>query len=1319
MHDPREPAARMDELEKQGLYDPAFEHDACGIGFIAHVHGVRSRDVVEKSLQLLQNLSHRSAVAADACTGDGAGIMLQVPHIFLRRACGFAGISLTDAGSYGVGMVFLPSRARDCVVCGKLIEKTITEEGYSVLGWRDVPIDDDVLSPATRRTRPAIRQIFVARMFVDREVDAGNSFEVALYIIRRKIEAALRAIPEGKDCYFASFSSRTIVYKGMLTPDQLPRFYRDLRDPDLASAIALVHSRFSTNTFPSWRLAHPYRFLCHNGEINTLRGNLNWMRVREATMASARFGNSTEALFPVSGTNQSDSASVDNVLEMLTLAGRPLAHAMAMMIPEAWESHATMSPDRRAFYEYHSSLMEPWDGPAAMAFTDGHHVAAVLDRNGLRPARYVVTADDLVVLASEAGALPIPVEKIRAKGRLEPGKMLVVNTTKGVILDDEAVKTELAMVRPYGRWVSEQRIELEALKATARDAGSGLPLSLFQRQRLFGYTADEIKMVLGPMADTGEEPAGSMGNDTPLAVLSERPQLLFSYFRQMFAQVTNPAIDPMREQLVMSLALNLGPQGNLLEVGAEHARQIRIAQPVLTEQATAALRNVSDPALRAVTLSTLFPVAAGAGALESAVDALCRSASEAVEAHCGILILSDRGVDADHAPIPAALAVAAIHHHLIRAGVRGKVSLVAETGEAREVSHVALLISYGASAVHPYLALETVASLARPTLVINTSSELPAAPPTAPSRSSSVPSNRDAEDHYIKAVGKGLLKIMSKMGISTLQSYCGAQLWEAVGLNSAFIERHFTGTPSRVGGIGMDLIAEETLRRHATAFRGIATELDPGGEYQYRIQGEHHNWNPLTISKLQHATRSDNYSTFKEFSHLANDETRRQSTLRGLLDFVEREPVPIDEVEPASAITRRFCTGAMSFGSLSAEAHQTLAIAMNKTGGRSNSGEGGEERSRFGTDRNSAIKQVASARFGVTAEYLVNAKELQIKIAQGAKPGEGGQLPGHKVDAIIAKTRHSIPGVTLISPPPHHDIYSIEDLAQLIYDLKAISPQAAVSVKLVAEAGVGTVAAGVAKARADLIVISGDSGGTGASPLSSIMRAGSPWELGLSETQQTLVMNDLRGRVRLQTDGQLKTGRDVAVAAMLGADEFGFATAPLIVEGCVMMRKCHLNTCPVGIATQDPELRAKFAGQPEHVVNYFFFVAEEVREIMARLGFRKLDEMIGRSDLLHVRPTQDHAKAASLDLSAMLYGGRREGAGGRRVIRHYMPRSPRAAVVERSLNGILLEVAHPALQNGERVKATLPITNADRAVCATLSGEIAKRYRDEGLPDSA
>ena len=1313
---------------KQGLYDPAYEHDACGIGFVAHVHGVRSRDVVDKSLRLLINLSHRSAVAADSCTGDGAGILIQIPHVFLRRVCAPA-MRLPDLGSYGVGMVFLPSSRGDRAACERVIESAVAAEGCTVLGWRDVPVDDSALSAPTRHGRPVIRQIFVGKMGVERDVESDYALEVTLYVIRRRIEAALRQLPRGSDCYVASFSSRTVVYKGMLTPDQLTKFYKDLSEPDIASAIALVHSRFSTNTFPSWRLAHPYRFLCHNGEINTLRGNLNWMRVREGVMQSSRFGERLAGILPVCGENQSDSASVDNVLELLTLAGRPLAHSMAMLIPEAWEGHDTMSPERRAFYEYHASLMEPWDGPAAMAFTDGRQVAAVLDRNGLRPARYVVTADDLVVLASEAGALPFPVSEIRAKGRLEPGRMLLVNTTQGRILDDEAIKMELSMVRPYRRWVAEERIDLEGLitAGTAPDdrggrsqvaVGSGettgtasTPLPTLQRA--FGYTADELKMVLGPMATLGEEPAGSMGNDTPLAVLSRRPQLLFSYFRQMFAQVTNPAIDPIREQLVMSLAMNLGPQGNLLDETAEHAKQIRIAQPVLTAESIAALRSVEEPTLRALTIPTLFSAERGPRGLEGALYELCDAAARAAADGFGILILSDRDMSAGLAPIPAALAVAAVHHHLIRERLRWRVSLVSETGEAREVSHIALLIAYGASAVHPYLALETVASLAGPTPVAEKSSQ-----PPAGSLQYVAP---EPESHYLKAVGKGLLKIMSKMGISTLQSYCGAQLWEAVGLSKSLIDRHFTGTPSRVGGIGIELIAEETLRRHAAAFAddGGASRLDAGGEYQYRIQGEHHNWNPMTIAKLQHATRGDSYSTFKEFSALANDETRRQSTLRGLLDFVERDPVPLDEVEAASNITKRFCTGAMSFGSLSAEAHETLAIAMNRLGGRSNSGEGGEDPARFGTDRNSSIKQVASARFGVTAEYLVNATELQIKIAQGAKPGEGGQLPGHKVDAIIARTRHSVPGVTLISPPPHHDIYSIEDLAQLIYDLKAIAPHAAVSVKLVAEAGVGTVAAGVAKARADLILISGDSGGTGASPLSSIMRAGSPWELGLSETQQTLVMNGLRGRVRLQTDGQLKTGRDVVVAALLGADEFGFATAPLIVQGCVMMRKCHLNTCPVGIATQDPELRAQFAGQPEHVVNYFFFVAEEVRELMARLGFRSMDEMIGRTDLLHASVPGDSAKAGTLDLSALLHLAMPATMTlVDRVQRgHAKPKRQRPSAVG-TMNAALLELAKPALEKTEPVTASVEITNADRAVGATLSGEIARRYGDVGLPES-
>jgi len=1288
----------------QGLYDPAYEHDACGIGFVAHVSGVRSHDVVRQGLTLLDNLSHRSAVGCDPCTGDGSGLLLQIPHAFLWRACRDVGVRLPEAGTYGIGMLFLPAEPAERRDAERLVEEVIADEGCRVLGWRDVPTEEAHLGEVARRSKPAIRQVFLTRAGIDRDVGDASAFERTLYVIRRRVERAGRgAVPGGRPAlYVASLSSRTLVYKGLLRPDQLPRFYTDLADPDVASALALVHSRFSTNTFPSWPLAHPYRFVCHNGEINTLRGNVNWMRVREEQMASPRFDDMA-ALFPIIDEGQSDSACFDNALELLVLGGRPLAHAMAMLIPEAWEGHGTMAPERRAFYEYHSALIEPWDGPAAVAFTDGRHIGAVLDRNGLRPARYVVTDDDLVILASEAGALPVPAERVRAKGRLQPGKMLLVNTTQGRIVDDVELKDELVSLRPYHRWLTEQRLELAAATGTAEapspDAGDLTALAL--RQRAFGYTVEELKMVLAPMATTGEEPVGSMGNDTPLAVLSEQPQLLFSYFKQLFAQVTNPAIDPIREQLVMSLGVNLGPQGNLLDETPEHAKQIRLGQPVLTGADVAALRSVAEPALRSTTLRALFRAADGPAALAPAVDALCAEATAAIGAGYGILILSDRGVDAEWAPIPSLLAVAAVHHHLIRERLRSRVSLVVETGEAREVSHFALLVGYGAGAVHPYLAFETLAGMLRERALAGVESE------------------ERARAAYVKAVGKGLLKILSKMGISTLQSYCGAQICEAVGLERALVDRHFTGTASRIGGVGLEVLGEETLRRHASAFRAPAAEqrLEFGGEYHFRIQGEHHNWNPLTIATLQHATRGGSYATFKEFSRRVNDEGRRRSTLRGLLDFADRDAVPIEEVEPASSIVRRFATGAMSFGSISREAHETLAIAMNRLGGRSNTGEGGEEPERYGTQRNSAIKQVASARFGVTAEYLVSAAELQIKIAQGAKPGEGGQLPGHKVDEVIARTRHSTPGVTLISPPPHHDIYSIEDLAQLIYDLKSVNPRATVSVKLVAEAGVGTIAAGVAKAHADLIVISGDSGGTGASPLSSIKRAGIPWELGLAETQQTLVLNDLRGRVRLQTDGQLKTGRDVVVAALLGAEEFGFATAPLIVEGCVMMRKCHLNTCPVGIATQDPVLRAKFAGRPEHVVNYFFFVAEEVRELMARLGFRTVDEMVGRADVLLARLPADHWKARTLDLSALLHvPAPSAGAGsGAEVARHCVRAQDHG--LDGALDHTLLELARPALDDGTSVSATLPIRNVHRTVGAMLSGEIARRYGHAGLPD--
>jgi len=1105
-------------------------------------------------------------------------------------------------GGYGVGMMFLPPDDDHRAEAESLIGRVVADRGWRVLGWRDVPIDERHCGESARATRPAIRQLYIAPLGVDLNVDDASTFERTLYVIRRRIERVTReASPDGRlSTYVASLSSRTLVYKGMLRPTQLRHFYPDLVAPDFATALALVHSRFSTNTFPSWPLAHPYRYVCHNGEINTLRGNLTWMRAREASMTSELFGDDIGALIPVVSEGQSDSACFDNALELLVMAGRPLAHAMMMLIPEAWEGDETMSAERRAFYEYHSAILEPWDGPAAMAFTDGRQIGAMLDRNGLRPARYVVTNDDLVVLASEAGALPFPADKIRAKGRLEPGRMLLVNTTQGRILDDVELKEELASRRPYRRWLAEQRVALPALSGETPIPAAGD--SLVRLQRAFGYTAEELRMVLAPMATNGDEAVGSMGNDTPLAVLSDRPQLLFAYFRQLFAQVTNPAIDPIRERFVMSLGMNLGPQGNVLDETPEHARQLRLDGPVLTAATMGAFRAHSANGLRLRTLAATFRATDGPAALAPAVDGLCHTAANAVREGCGILVLSDAGVDDAHAPIPSLLAVAAIHHHLLRERLRARVSLVVETAEARETAHFALLVAYGASAVYPYLALETVTDMAR-------RGDLAAISDPA-----------TAAVNYVKAVDKGLLKILSKMGISTLQSFCGAQICEVLGLDRALVERYFTGTSSPVGGIGLEVVAGDTLARHVAAFGATTapaetSRLDFGGEYHYRIQGEHHAWNPASIATLQHAARANSYATYREFSRLANDEAARHRTLRGLLDFVPNEPVPLDDVEPASAIVKRFVTGAMSFGSISRETHQTLAVAMNRLGGRSNTGEGGEERARFGTERNSAIKQVASARFGVTTEYLVSAAELQIKIAQGAKPGEGGQLPGHKVDAVIAQTRHSTPGVTLISPPPHHDIYSIEDLAQLIHDLRSVNPRALISVKLVAESGVGTVAAGVAKARADLITISGDSGGTGASPLSSIKRAGVPWEIGLAEAQQTLVLKGLRGRVRLQTDGQLKTGRDVVVAALLGADEFGFATAPLVVAGCVMMRKCHLNTCPVGIATQDPELRANFTGRPEDLISYFFFVADEVRELMATLGFRRMSDMIGRHKL--------------------------------------------------------------------------------------------------------
>jgi glutamate synthase (NADPH/NADH) large chain/glutamate synthase (ferredoxin) len=1281
--------------EKQGLYDPQFEKDSCGIGFVADIKGRRSHGIVLKALQILDNLAHRGAVGCDPCTGDGAGILTQIPHEFLKRAGAETGLRLPGAGEYGVGMLFLPKTEEGRRGCEQLIERIIGEEGQRLLGWRDVTIKPAHLGDLARESLPVIRQVFVARGIL-----SEDQFERKLYVIRKRIEHSIRnsAIQGREAFYIPSFSGRTLIYKGLLLPHQIPLFYPDLADESYSTALAVIHSRFSTNTFPSWPLAHPYRYLCHNGEINTLKGNINWMRAREGRLSSDLFGPDLKKLFPIVYEQQSDSACLDNALEFLVMGGRSLPHAMMMLIPEPWVGNPQMDLDLRGFYEYHASIMEPWDGPAGVCFTDGRVIGATLDRNGLRPVRYLVTHDGLAIVASEAGVLPVPPQEVRTKGRLQPGRMFLIDTVQGRMIDDEEVKAEMASRKPYREWVASHRIPLddvpEPLNVPQPDHST-----LRQRQQAFGYTVEELKMILTPMVVTGEEAVGSMGTDTPLAVLSDRPQLLFKYFRQLFAQVTNPAIDYIREEMVMSLVTNIGPKANLLEEKPETCRRIRVKQPILTNTDLEKIRSIRNNYFKGKTLPILFPTAQGPAGLEPAVEELCRQASEAIKAGYKFLILSDRGVNADWAPIPSLLAISAVHHHLVRECTRTEVGLIIETGEARDVHQFACLIGYGAGVVNPYLAFETLVDM---------------------SREGFLPEGIDestAETKYIKAVNKGLLKIFSKMGISTVQSYCGAQIFEAIGLNRQIVDRYFTGTPSRIEGIGMREVAEEVLRRHAQAFRPTPIRaLEYGGEYHYRIQGEHHNWNPDTIYTLQHATRTNDPKTFKEFSRLVNDESRRRSTLRGLLELKPlATPIPLEEVEPATEIVKRFCTGAMSLGALSREAHETLAVAMNRIGGKSNTGEGGEDPERYlpssnGDSRNSAIKQVASARFGVTIEYLTNARELQIKISQGSKPGEGGQLPGHKVDEYIARIRHATPGVQLISPPPHHDIYSIEDLKQLIFDLKNANPEAAVSVKLVSEVGVGTVAAGVAKAHADKILISGDSGGTGASPWSSIKYAGIPWELGLAETHQTLVLNNLRGRCRLETDGQLKTGRDVVIAALLGAEEFGFATAPLIVEGCIMMRKCHLNTCPVGVATQDPVLRQKFSGKPEYVVNYFFFVAEEVRELMALLGFRKFNEMVGRVDKLRPQKAIDHWKARGLDLSPLLH---------KPEVSPNVPRycvEPQDHGIEEVLDHTLIEQCKPAIEKREPVRLDLPIRNVNRTTGAMLSGRIAKKYGQAGLP---
>jgi glutamate synthase (NADPH/NADH) large chain len=1337
MPTPNRPAHRQPDpagAAQRGLYRPQLEHDACGVGFVAHIKGRASHALIQQALLILHNLDHRGAVGADPLCGDGAGILIQIPDQFLREEMAAQGVTLPPPGEYGVGMIFLPREHASRLACEQELERTVRAEGQVVLGWRDVPVDREMpMSPLVRDREPVIRQIFIGR---GPDVMVPDTLERKLYVIRKAASHKIQKLrlQHGKEYFVPSMSTRTVVYKGLLLADQVGRYYADLRDTRVVSAIALVHQRFSTNTFPAWELAHPYRMIAHNGEINTVKGNFNWMRAREGVMASPVLGDDLKKLYPLIYEGQSDTACFDNALELLTMAGYPLAHAVMLMIPEAWEQHTLMDEHRRAFYEYYASMMEPWDGPAAIAFTDGVRIGATLDRNGLRPARYVVTDDDLVVMASEVGVLPIPESRIVKKWRLQPGKMFLIDTEQGRIIDDRELKDQLAKSNPYKEWIRRIRIRLDDLPLPPAGAGSGarLEVPLLDRQQAFGYTQEDLKILMTPMALEGEEAIGSMGNDSALPVLSDRPKPLYNYFKQLFAQVTNPPIDPIREQLVMSLVSFIGPKPNLLDINnINPPMRLEVTQPVLTFADMAKIRGIHGYAsgkFRSYELDICYPLAWGKEGVEARLASLCAEAVDAVRAGHSILIVSDRAVDAAHVAIPALLATSAIHQHLIAAGLRTSTGLVVETGSAREVHHFALLAGYGAEAVHPYLALETLLDMHRDT-----------------------PGGVDGEraiNHFIKAIGKGLNKVMSKMGISTYMSYCGAQIFEAVGLARDLVDRYFRGTASSVGGVGLFEVMEEAVRLHRAAFGDdpvLAQMLDAGGDYQWRIRGEEHMWTPDAIAKLQHATRAASYATYKEYAQLINDQSRRHMTLRGLFEFKvdPSRAIPLDEVEPAKEIVKRFSTGAMSLGSISTEAHTTLAIAMNRIGGKSNTGEGGEDERRYaqelrgiairdgdtlagvlGRDRvevdiplkagdslRSRIKQVASGRFGVTTEYLVSADQIQIKMAQGAKPGEGGQLPGHKVSEYIAKLRFSVPGVGLISPPPHHDIYSIEDLAQLIHDLKNANPQASISVKLVSEVGVGTVAAGVAKAKADHVTIAGHDGGTGASPVSSIKHAGTPWELGLAETQQTLVLNRLRGRIAVQVDGQMKTGRDVVIGAMLGADEFGFATAPLVVEGCIMMRKCHLNTCPVGVATQDPVLRRRFRGQPEHVVNYFFFVAEEVREIMAQLGVRTFNELIGRTDLLDMRKGVAHWKASGLDFSRIFF----------------MPQMPPDVArykceeqdhgLAKALDHRLIEQCRPALERGERVSFITPVRNVNRTVGTMLSSLVARRYGHAGLPD--
>ena len=1341
-------AAEIKHFEQHGLYSPAQEHDACGLGFVAHIKGLKSHAIVEQALKILENLDHRGAVGADKLMGDGAGILIQLPDALYREEMaragiapdGTVGVALPPPGEYGVGMVFLPKEHASRLACEQALERAVKAEGQVLLGWRDVPVNRDMpMSPTVRQKEPILRQIFIGR---GNDVIVQDALERKLYVIRKTASAAIQNLhlTHSKEYYVPSMSSRTVVYKGLLLADQVGTYFLDLQDARCVSALGLVHQRFSTNTFPEWPLAHPYRYVAHNGEINTVKGNYNWMKAREGVMSSPVLGADLQKLYPITFPGQSDTATFDNCLELLTMAGYPISQAVMMMIPEPWEQHATMDERRKAFYEYHAAMLEPWDGPASIVFTDGRQIGATLDRNGLRPSRYCVTDDDFVILASESGVLPVPEHKIVRKWRLQPGKMFLIDLEQGRLIEDEEIKATLAHSKPYKQWIENLRVRLDgvnALQATqevpeqSASRAEADHAALLNLQQAFGYTQEDIKFLLAPMAANGEEATGSMGNDSPLAVLSNKNKPLYNYFKQLFAQVTNPPIDPIREAIVMSLVSFIGPKPNLLDINQVNPpMRLEVNQPVLSSAEMQKLHDIeahTQGKFKSYTLDITYPLGWGRAGVEAKLASLCAEAVDAIKDGKNILIISDRALSATQVAIPALLALSAVHQHLVKEGLRTTAGLVVETGSAREVHHFAVLAGYGAEAVHPYLAMQTLADLA-----------------------DGLPGDLSPEKaiyNYTKAIGKGLSKIMSKMGVSTYMSYCGAQLFEAIGLNRHTVDQFFTGTSSQVGGMGVFEIAEEALRMHQAAFGAdpvLATALDAGGEYAWRVRGEDHMWTPDTIAKLQHSTRSNNWNTYKEYAQLVNDQSRRHMTLRGLFEFKldPSKAIPIDEVEPAKEIVKRFATGAMSLGSISTEAHATLAVAMNRIGGKSNTGEGGEDPARYrqelkgipikkgetlksvigdkvvevdlplldGDSLRSRIKQVASGRFGVTAEYLVSADQIQIKMAQGAKPGEGGQLPGGKVSEYIGSLRYSVPGVGLISPPPHHDIYSIEDLAQLIHDLKNVNPRASISVKLVSETGVGTIAAGVAKAKADHVVIAGHDGGTGASPWSSIKHAGSPWEIGLAETQQTLVLNRLRGRIRVQADGQMKTGRDVVIGALLGADEFGFATAPLVVEGCIMMRKCHLNTCPVGVATQDPVLRQKFSGKPEHVVNYFFFVAEEARQLMAQLGVRTFDELIGRPDLLDMQKGIEHWKASGLDFSRLFY----QPAVPADVPRLHSEAQEHA--LEKALDHRLIEKSKAALEKGEKVQFIEVVRNVHRTVGAMLSGELT-RLHPQGLPD--